>query len=252
MGRRVLTSLAALAAGVVLFAPPIRAQMRGRQGPAARPQRNYPFHFSSGPGRLRHGRGRVRRRPFRGATPYLYGGGYYGGFYCDYGYDCGPEAPAQPPEHPPAAPRKTPSAPPAQAAPAPPPAKPLVLEYRDNQWVRVGEYGLTTEVPPPAPKGFARTFEEKPAATSTAKEARPSKPLPPVVLVFRDGRREQVEQYTIIGPAIYTTSNYYRTGSWTRKILISELNVPETLKLNQERGAKFSLPTGPNEIVVRP
>jgi hypothetical protein len=30
------------------------------------------------------------------------------------------------------------------------------------------------------------------------------------------------------------------------------LDVPATLKLNQERGAKFSLPSGPNEVMIRP
>jgi len=29
------------------------------------------------------------------------------------------------------------------------------------------------------------------------------------------------------------------------------LDIPASLKLNNERGAKFSLPSGPNEIVVR-
>jgi len=30
------------------------------------------------------------------------------------------------------------------------------------------------------------------------------------------------------------------------------LDIPATLKINRERGLKFSLPSGPGEIVVRP
>jgi len=30
------------------------------------------------------------------------------------------------------------------------------------------------------------------------------------------------------------------------------LDVPATLKLNEDRGAKFSLPSGPNEVMFRP
>ena len=51
---------------------------------------------------------------------------------------------------------------------------------------------------------------------------------------------------------IYSKADYWTTGSWTRKIQIADLDVPATLKLNQERGVKFALPASPNEIVVRP
>jgi hypothetical protein len=51
---------------------------------------------------------------------------------------------------------------------------------------------------------------------------------------------------------LYTSANYWTSGSWTRKIEIANLDVPATLKLNQERGSKFSLPSGPQEVVIRP
>jgi hypothetical protein len=56
----------------------------------------------------------------------------------------------------------------------------------------------------------------------------------------------------IVGRTLYTTADYWTTGSWTRKVEIAELNVPATLKLNHERGTKFSLPSGPTEVMVRP
>jgi hypothetical protein len=76
--------------------------------------------------------------------------------------------------------------------------------------------------------------------------------LPPAVLVFHDGRNEEVSEYTIMNGTIYSKADYWTTGSWTRKIQIADLDVPATLKLNQERGLKFMLPASPNEIVIRP
>jgi len=51
---------------------------------------------------------------------------------------------------------------------------------------------------------------------------------------------------------LYTSADYWTSGSWTRKVEIAELNIPATLKINQEHGVKFSLPSDPGEIVVRP
>ena len=72
------------------------------------------------------------------------------------------------------------------------------------------------------------------------------------MLIFRDGRREEVSSYSIFGGAIYVNSDYWNSGAWTRKIQIEDLDLLKTLKLNQERGVRFSLPTGPNEVVTRP
>jgi hypothetical protein len=52
------------------------------------------------------------------------------------------------------------------------------------------------------------------------------------------------------GDVLYTSADYWNIGSRTRKILVAELDVPASVKLNAERGAKFNLPSGPNEIVV--
>jgi hypothetical protein len=83
-------------------------------------------------------------------------------------------------------------------------------------------------------------------------ETPPPVKLPPTVLVFRDGHQEEMESYTIVGPVLYTRSDYWTTGSWTREIGIAQLDVPATVRLNQERGVKFNLPSGPHEIIVRP
>jgi hypothetical protein len=76
--------------------------------------------------------------------------------------------------------------------------------------------------------------------------------LPPAVLVFRDGHREEASEYTIADGVLYTRADYYATGSWTRKIELSSLNLPETAKSNESRGVKFRVPSSPNEVIVRP
>ena len=76
--------------------------------------------------------------------------------------------------------------------------------------------------------------------------------LPPTVLVYRDGHKEEVSDYTITSGTIYSKADYWSSGSWTKKIQIADLDVPATLKLNQERGLKFVLPASPNEVIMRP
>jgi hypothetical protein len=80
----------------------------------------------------------------------------------------------------------------------------------------------------------------------------PAVRLPPAVLVFRDGHQEEIAKYTIVGSTLVANADYWTTGAWTRKIQIADLDVPETLRLNQKRGAQFKLPSGPNEVIVRP
>ena len=79
-----------------------------------------------------------------------------------------------------------------------------------------------------------------------------AKEVPPAILVFRDGHTEDVSSYSIIDGAIYTRADYWTEGTWSRKIEIADLDVPATLKQNQQRGVKFELPSGPNEVMIRP
>jgi hypothetical protein len=144
---------------------------------------------------------------------------------------------------------------PQPASPTPPlkPPESLVLESQGDHWVRVTGYGqsqagqgsqLEAEQAsnlPSIPANFRRT-----QATESPSE------LPPAVLVFRDGHQEEIGEYMIVGTTIYTRADYWSSGSWTRKVEIAELDVPGTLKVNQGRGAKFSLPSAPNEVMIRP
>lgn len=59
----------------------------------------------------------------------------------------------------------------------------------------------------------------------------------PTVLVYRDQRREEVRSYAITSSAVYDFN-----PNWTRKIPISDLDVPATIAANQQRGVTFKVP----------
>jgi hypothetical protein len=120
---------------------------------------------------------------------------------------------------------------------------PVLLELRGNQWVRVAGFGSAL---PQISRGHAASESGAQQMETVPKET------PPAVLIYRDGHVEDVSSYLIIGPIIYTKANYWTEGAWTRKIQIADLDVPATLKQNQARGVKFDLPSGPDEVVIRP
>jgi len=144
----------------------------------------------------------------------------------------------------------------ASPAQTPNPPESLVLELQGDHWVRLTNYGQSQ-----TSGQFSQSESEpasnlqsaiRPAISRQAPPAERPSQLPAAVLVFRDGHTEEIGKYTIVGRTIYTSADYWSSGSWTRKVQIAELDVPATLKLNQERGAKFSLPSGPNEVMIRP
>jgi hypothetical protein len=60
---------------------------------------------------------------------------------------------------------------------------------------------------------------------------------PDTVLVFRDGSRTEVQNYAIVGQTLFDFGPH-----GTRKILLTDLNVPATVKANDDRGVQFVLP----------
>jgi hypothetical protein len=144
------------------------------------------------------------------------------------------------------------------ASPAPErnPPQSLMLELQGDHWVRITNNGQSQAEEQSDQQESERTSSLPtavlPAAPRRTGAAEPPNELPPAVLVFRDGHEEEMRKYAIVGPIIYAGGDYWTSGSWTRKIQIVELDVPATLRLNQERGAKFSLPSGPNEVMIRP
>ena len=184
-----------------------------------------------------------RTRLFRPLRHRFYNGyAFYPDYYPDYDYDHDSdtsmesqtsvvmERPPQPP------------------APEARPAESLLLEYHDGQWVRIPTGGQL-----PISKQYTQSDGSGPATeVIRSKEvSQPPTTLPPSVLVFRDGHQEEIGRYVVQGDFLYVSANYWGTGTWTRKIPISELDVAATVKLNSARGGRFSLPSRPNEVVVR-
>lgn len=176
--------------------------------------------------------GRFRGRGFRNSGllyPWPYDDGFYSD-YSDYGY--GYEQPPAPPQ------------PPATASLQPqtsnePIVAPVLLELQGNHWVKVDSFTM--------PSSSVATGEKSASLMSGA-----PKEMPPAVLVYRDGHTEELSSYTIIGESIHTKANYWTNGAWTRTIQIADLDIPATLKQNQQRGVKFDLPSGPDEVIIRP
>ena len=121
------------------------------------------------------------------------------------------------------------------------PAKPepLLIEWRGERYVRVTN--SNAQQADYAEPGGARRMPE-----ISQHEA------PPAVLVFRGGRREETAGYTITNGTMYVNADYSTTGSWTRRVRLADLDLPATLAANRERGVRFMLPAGPNEVVTRP
>ena len=74
--------------------------------------------------------------------------------------------------------------------------------------------------------------EEAPAADDDP-------PLPPTLLVFKDGRTLEVANYAILGQTVYDLTPNHR-----RKIPLIDLDLEATRKQNDERGVTFQLPQG--------
>jgi hypothetical protein len=191
------------------------------------------------------------------ARSFFYPLGFSDPFYSDYLSSTGYPVASQPPVIVLKAPEAAAPAPERSSSFSPSPKQPLMIELQGDRYVQVsGDEGSGTEIVDSERNDSMRNAprrQNRPVTTSSAAiHAVTTRELVPAVLVFRDGRREEVSNYTITDRGLYTSGDYYADGSWTRKIELSSLNLPETVKSNQSRGVKFQLPTGPNEVVVGP
>lgn len=236
--RLVAVSLAML--GATVLASPAQAQRHG--GFASAPAGRNGMALSRGRG-MRTGVGRLRHtHRFSGNSGF---GGYFDSDY-DYGYDSEPREVEAPPPQVIVGQGTQPSS----SAPAPEAPESLVLELHGDHWVRVTNYG-ESQSQPDTERASNQASAVPPANPRRNQAAQPPSELPPAALVFRDGHKEEIAKYMIVGTTIYTSADYWSSGSWSRKVQIAELDVPATLRLNQERGARFSLPSGPNEVMIR-
>ena len=128
-------------------------------------------------------------------------------------------------------------------------SEPLMIELQGNRYVRFGGRQQSAERGANAPLDYA----EADASGSPRINQQPAQPeLPPAVLIFKDGHREQVPEYAIVGSTIYASGDYWQSGHWTKNIQVSALDIPATIQANHQAGIRFTLPSGPNEVVTRP
>jgi hypothetical protein len=127
--------------------------------------------------------------------------------------------------------------------------EPLMIELQGNRYVRFGGRQQSAE------RGMnaAPDYAEAQAGNSPSVPQRPTQAdLPPTVLIFRDGHREQVPDYAIVGSTLYASADFWQSGQWTKNIQLSALNIPATVSANHNNGVRFALPSAPNEVVTRP
>jgi hypothetical protein len=136
---------------------------------------------------------------------------------------------------------------------------PLLIEWQGDRYVRrASTAGPNTRATQPDYIADANTPIDKhtaaplsPRSGLSRNESTPSEP-PPTVFIFRDGHREESSDYSIISGVIYARGDYWTSGQWSKQIPVAQLDLPASVRANQERGVTFRLPAGPNEVITRP
>lgn len=111
---------------------------------------------------------------------------------------------------------------------------PTVFDRRGS-----GERSYVPPVKEPAHVTQRTQQEEAPAVE-------PDPPLPPTLLIFKDGRTLEVANYAILGPTVFDLTPGHR-----RKIPVMDLDLEATRKQNDERGVTFQLPIGSSKLVAK-
>ena len=84
-----------------------------------------------------------------------------------------------------------------------------------------------------------RNGEDYPRATASSESAKQPEVAdqPRTVLVFKDGHQTEILNYAIVGATLYDLSE-----GRARRIALAELDLPATVKHNDDRGVDFQLP----------
>lgn len=180
---------------------------------------------------------------------------FYPGFplWADSYFPAGDSAPSVIVVQPPAAPAER-----APGADEPKSAAPLLIEWQGDRYVRrtsASTTGSRESQPDYVADKFSAVTSNKTGRLPQpqSKGYRPSNPeLPPTTFIFRDGHREESDNYSIISGVIYARGDYWATGRWSKQIRLSQLDLPATIKINQEQGIIFRVPSAPNEVITRP
>lgn len=103
---------------------------------------------------------------------------------------------------------------------------------------------IVAEQPPGNPYGADGPADQQAYAAPPPKPLPDDKPGDPTELVFRNGHKQEVNSYAIMGDAVYV----FDQGR--QKIALTELDIPATIKANDDRGVQFRLPTPDKKAVT--
>jgi hypothetical protein len=95
---------------------------------------------------------------------------------------------------------------------------------------------IVVDTPPVRHEIADDTQDSFPPEAAKPKHERDAGPVDPTVLVFRDGHKQEVSNYAIMNQTLYVFD------SRTQKISLGDLDVPATIKANDDRGVEFHLP----------
>ena len=133
------------------------------------------------------------------------------------------------------------------------PIVPVMIELEGDRYIRHATGEASNSQSNSANVASSATSAVSSQANAAAfTSPNPSVDEPPAVFVFRDGHREESSDYSIISGVIYSRGDYWTSGSWSKKILLADLDVPATRQATRERGVHFRLPNAPNEVITRP
>jgi hypothetical protein len=84
---------------------------------------------------------------------------------------------------------------------------------------------------------FLKERVEPADANLVAERPDPVPAQPSTVLVYKDGRKLEVQNYAIVGDTVFELA-----GSLSHKIPLADLDLETTRKVNDERGVEFQVP----------
>ncbi len=92
---------------------------------------------------------------------------------------------------------------------------------------------------PYGPPPDSAAYGPPPAVAAPPAPAPEVKPGQPTVLVFRNGKQQEVTNYAIMGDTLYV----FDQGK--KKIALADLDIPATVQANDDRGMEFKVPPAP-------
>lgn len=95
---------------------------------------------------------------------------------------------------------------------------------------------IVVDLPPGKREALEALDDDAIAPVVPASHVADARPVESTLLVFRDGHQQEVSNYAIMGQTVYVFDEH------RQKIAVGDLDVPATVKANDDRGVEFRLP----------